>query len=162
MSSESSPMLSSQNGKIFLDQENEQLTINDASNNHVALAGKDSTGTVVFKVAKPGFNAITATNDQLIFNSSQNMFKIVKAGTITVVVSGGTGTTVVPHGLGYASAYDAYLTGLAGGAIFKMPYYGSVTSLGVFYVDTTNITASVTAADGTYTVKYYLMQETAN
>lgn len=145
MSSESSPMLSSQNGKIFLDQENEQLTINDASNNHVALAGKDSTGAIVFKVAKPGFNAITATNDQLIFNSAQNTFKIVSSATIVipqVVLSGasigGVSRYTLTHNLGYAPVVIAFLVDINGNTS-PVPGFRSPDGEANIYVGTSQV-----------------------
>jgi hypothetical protein len=64
-------------------------------------------------VSQPTFDVTQATDSQLIFNSQNDVFKIVVSGTTTVTVnSGDTGTTVtttVPHNLGYAPVVLAYV-----------------------------------------------------
>ena len=67
----------------FLKTANGQILGNNGTNN-VGLFGFDDTGTMVVKVAKPGYDANSATNDQLVFNSSQNVFKIVDKLTTTI------------------------------------------------------------------------------
>jgi hypothetical protein len=66
------------------------------------FAGRDSSGRTVVKIAKDGFDAKTATDDQLIFNSSQNIFKIVKKDTGTIpafsIAAGGSAVLAIPHG----------------------------------------------------------------
>jgi hypothetical protein len=77
------------------------------------LLGQNDAGNVVVKLAKPGYDVKTATNDQLILNSEQNVFKIVATGYITipsytVVISnvaggyvGQSSVVTYAHGLGY-------------------------------------------------------------
>ena len=87
----------------------------------------DSTGThrifidasvPVIKISKAGVDVTTATDDQLTFNSQQNIFKIVKKITGTIpqfnttysgsVTSGGTLLTI-PHGLSYTPIANVFI-----------------------------------------------------
>jgi hypothetical protein len=70
------------NNKILSITPNKFL-YSDGSTNRV-LMGVDSAGSEVVKISKAGFDPQTATNDQLIFNSNQDIFKIVEIGYITV------------------------------------------------------------------------------
>lgn len=65
----------------------------------------DSTGTPILKVSKEGYDATTATNDQLIFNSAQNIFKVAYTTVHTfpaesITIAGGLQQLVYAHGLG--------------------------------------------------------------
>lgn len=64
------------------------------------------------KISKPGVDVTTATNDQLIFNSSQNVFKVRQSGTYNFVVPDGSGGYIahytIPHGLSYVPAVLGY------------------------------------------------------
>lgn len=163
------------------------FAVNDGKNDTM-FAGQDDTGTTVVKVAKTGFDVKTATSSQLIFNSSQDTFKIVDIVTIpltfTLNVSAGSfGLISVPHNLSFTPAYNAYITidpflasltdvgtvnisnpftifGLTGTTMLP-EVYGSVT------VDATNInfeilTRQVGSATLVNSAKVYLLQETAN
>lgn len=104
---------SSQTGKVFIDDAQDRLIAYDGINN-LALFGKDDAGQVVVKVAKPGFDANSATDDQLIFNSNQNIFKIIYSGVVTlpaVTLPAGAATARVvsfTHNLGYIPVVNAY------------------------------------------------------
>lgn len=139
------------------------------------------------KVSKEGFDAFTAANDELIFNSSQNVFKIVFSGTATLdaltintggaswSASVGSNTLVIPHGLGYVPAILAYWD--IGGEYSPLPITRTITAAGssfmmysiLAFVDATNIKLSseltgynVNTSFGSVNIKYYLLQETAN
>lgn len=60
---------------------NSRIIANDGANN-IGLFGFDDAGNMVVKVAKTGFDANSATNDNLIFNSAQDVFKITETGLI--------------------------------------------------------------------------------
>lgn len=62
-----------------------QLWSNPLTKVNYMLAGNFGNGSKDYgvKVAFPGIDVLTATDEQLIFNSSQNVFKIVKSGTIS-------------------------------------------------------------------------------
>ena len=123
------------------------------------------------KVAKENVDVLEATDEDLIFNSEQNSFKIVKTGSVTVTVTAPSiqNTVTVPHGLGYTPAFMGYMD--VNGIYFNTPYTLMGTTAGWMiydmYVDSTNLVARVTkqSNDGNTNVvayKYYLLQETAN
>jgi len=124
-----------------------------------------------------GVDVFTAGNDELTFNSNQNVFKIVASGTSTINASSATAgaiiTNTVAHNLGYIPAFQAYYSlsgynyqlpnstgwGASGGAVTFVNWLFAAT-------DDTNIYINMIPASsgdlGLYTVKYYLLQETAN
>lgn len=129
------------------------------------------------KVAKDGFNATTASSDELIFNSEQNTFKIVDKGTISLTKPGGTSqvTTIYTHGLGYIPAVMVFYGDPS--AIYQPGFFatfdnttGAMQSMYDWYIDSTKITFRIStpttggafgsnlSADFTY----YILQETAN
>ena len=87
-----------------------QIVVNDGANNVISI-GRVTGGTYGMKVAKPGYDADTAADTQLIFNSSQNVFKIVQSDTTTVSlpslsnaavgVKNITSRSTIAHNLGY-------------------------------------------------------------
>jgi len=84
------------------------------SGDKVAIACYISTsGTPVLKVAKDGYDALTATDDQLIFNSTQNILKIVQTGTATINVPSSANdfadNVTITHNLGFIPKYTAYV-----------------------------------------------------
>lgn len=173
--------------KVYSDGGNNQIIVEDANEPRV-LMGDQATFGEGFYVTKDGFNAKTETNAaNFIFNSSQNMFKIVSTGTAIVTVptpisSGTVLTTTVAHNLGVKPAFSAFvdipigdgsavLQGkLTGVPAFLIKSTGSISIAATVDVDTTNIyfrvanTAGtgVTGVDGVWTFKYYLLTETAN
>lgn len=90
--------------KVRLEEGKGRLVAFNGQNN-VGLFGYDDAGDIVVKVAKPGFDANSATDDQLIFNSNQNILKIITSNIVTIPaknVSAGSFATdfiTIPHGL---------------------------------------------------------------
>lgn len=92
-----------------------------------------------FKVAEDGTDVLTATNDQLIFNSEQNIFKVAESGTVALVSQTvGAGLSVdqkftIPHNLGRVPAFNAFVlvtnTGQAAINQFPSTYYVSISNL---------------------------------
>lgn len=88
----------------------------DANGIGLAQFGTYADGTTALKVAEAGVEVGTATDSQLVFNSNQDFFKIVKTDTILIpgtgnqspFATGATGLTVV-HNLGYIPAFSAYV-----------------------------------------------------
>jgi hypothetical protein len=85
-----------------------------------AQFGQYPDNSTALKVAKTGVEVSTATNNQLIFNSSQDIFKIVKKLPLTIpafnTTFGGTVTTggssaVVPHGQTFTPIVQVYVQG---------------------------------------------------
>lgn len=152
----------------FLKTANGQILGNNGTNN-VGLFGFDDTGTMVVKVAKPGYDANSATDDQLIFNSAQNVFKIVQKGTAIVPTTGGKLTSLkIYHNLGYVPMVLGYVFGSAkfmqipahsfnaDGTIAKSVSVGANSSYIEFDVATTYVAPVDTH------VTYYLLQETTD
>lgn len=142
-----------------------------AADGKVAIACYiNSNGRPILKIAKDGFDALTATNDQLIFNSDQNVFKIVSTGIVQLITStGGPSAVTVNHGLGYVPAPLVYME-FPGSATSRTPLpYIETGPSGievVYSIDANNLVVECRVADpfgpNTYGIRYYLMQETAN
>ena len=122
--------VSSLDGGVRLDEGNGRFVVSNGQNN-LGIFGPDSTGKTVVKIAKEGFDADTATDDQLIFNSEQNVFKIVKkiskSFSISAGANGGTGSITIDHNLGYVPLIFGSVTvstntvGLSNGSILMLP-----------------------------------------
>lgn len=143
------------------------------------------------KVAQEGVDVLTASDDQLIFNSEQNVFKIVESGTLSVTLSGvsqttvgvdlGGGSTSYGHSLGYRPVVVAYVN-FAG--VFSVPLPTTFMDTGAFHTLFTNFnirsytteirvdvsevltvvdasSGGFTGGGGVYEIKFYLLQETA-
>lgn len=162
---------------------NAQQVVNDGTTNRVLLG--NTVGDWGLKVSKPGFDVTTATNEQLIFNSSQNVFKIVqgpKQVTVTCAAGSTIGNASVAHGLeGFVPIPMGFLNGASISTVgsnlsLPLPSFGTAT------IDTTNhvidfgtwlfVTADETYFHATvlnstgsavsYIVTYYLLQESAS
>ncbi len=146
----------------------------DANNVGLAQFGKFTDGTTALKVAQPNIEVGTATNSQLIFNSSQDIFKIVLTGTATIpaIATNGYAHVTVTHNLGYKPGVIAFTT--YGGTNYPLPYLDiDNNGLVLQLVNAQNITnttidfwqalPSTTVPQGAAAapVKYYLLQETA-
>lgn len=146
------------------------------------IIGEDSKGNQVVKIAKSGFDAKTARDDQLAFNSEQNVLKVVKSDVGTVTSNGApTNWATIHHGLGYAPVPLVFLNNvslspIADHANIPLPTYGglSVDTVGQQVKFKTWIHA-VADADNLYVVmfnslgtaqaldfRYYLLQESAS
>ena len=172
----------------YLKSSNGQLLGNDGTNN-IGLFGFDSSGNMVVKVARPGFNADTATDSQLIFNSSQNTFKIAMSGTVAFTPANGGGPLytvssgrktgpVVTHNLGVIPGVLAYTqrptTGFNSGVLTSLPFLESNATTNVlinaFYsVTTTTLSFFMDFGGGwsfnaspDFVIRYYILQETAS
>lgn len=131
------------------------------------------------KVAEDGKDVLTAGDDELVFNSEQNVFKIVLDGDAAVTLTADDGGfTTVAHGLGFSPIPMVFIDNGSGG-YEQLPYtvYTSVTVGAVTgwlptqifraRVDDTQLTIIVDYPLGssntvTWNFKYYLLQETAN
>lgn len=92
------------------------LTVYDSKHVRRLLAGSYPDGDIKIKLSQSGFDVATATDDQLIWSSDFNMFKIVQSGTAVIpALTGVTGTGVLAtvnafHNLGHAPSFLAYGT----------------------------------------------------
>jgi hypothetical protein len=138
------------------------------------------------RTSPAGVDVYTATNDQLTFNSNNNVFKIVATYDLTIPscslntgganYSSGTPTgETVSHNLGYAPAIMAFVSN--GGSYVPLPWTHTAGwgSGGFAYisilcsVDDTEVSVSANisgyntvTSEPELTVKVYLLQETAN
>lgn len=138
------------------------------------------------KIAQTGIDVLTATVSQLVFNSANNLFKIVKSGTASLDVpdpftAGSSVSATIPHGLSITPAFLAFVNIPAGSGVYgtglgQVPAFtmggGWVTSYVQGNVDSTNLIIKVTNVFGagltgapfgqSWGVRYYILQETAN
>lgn len=152
------------------------ILVNDGNTNVVQLGSLGTSGQYGLKVAKPGFDVTTTTNDNLIFNSNQNALKVVQSGEITMpsttLAAGGLTSVVVSHNLGYVPATLVY--GRQVSVYFPLPRNIGMTSSGGFLMstamlvvenDTTDmyiiLRAGAAGTYGPFEFKYYILQETA-
>lgn len=169
-------------------RERQIVAVQDGENK-AALGFYGAANKFGLKVADDGVDVLTATDDQLVFNSEQNTFKIVGSGTVTVgsftvTFAGndwktGSATTVtIPHGLSYVPAIKAYINNASSYYPIPLSLTSVVTGVGGgfvveqfrVYVDSTNIYFmhdgygfnAITTNYSSATIKYYLLQETAD
>lgn len=164
------------------------FTLSDGSNDRL-LIGKDSNGNYVVKVSKPAFDAFDATDSNLIFNSNQDIFKIVSAGITTVPAATAsynnsqnstTTSVVVTHNLGFIPVVVAINS--SAGNYFSLPqsslnntsstigcwlhssYYWTTTNTTLKFFNTVTVsnTGTGNGTSSSIDVKYFLLQETAN
>ena len=167
------------NGKLSFEQDNNRIIGRDADNLPRLLILADGTD-FVMKVAKPGKDATRDGDADMIFDSSRNVFKIVKTGTATLNLNltvGGNSTVTVPHGLGFTPVVMAFTT-YAGGYYQQLPVVvvnpnssgatlqGRVAYQIYCYSDNTNIyfyyEGYTQGTGGSVPIRYYALQETAN
>lgn len=142
------------------------------------LIGKGASDFYGLKVSKPGHDVYTATDAQLIFNSDQNVFKIVASVTLSITgLATSNNSVTYAHGLGYKPAIVAYLNAGAFGGQTPLPTWTSLTRDDINHVvvfrtwvnaevDSTNVYIelynSTAGIVGPFNVVVYLLQETAN
>lgn len=162
-------------------EKDDQIIIHDGVANK-GLFGRDGAGNFVVKIAQDGFDVLTATDAQLIFNSANNIFKIVDTGTVSISHNH-TGvntaiTTNIPHGQSgkpvvFAYANNLVAPGISGTPSYQMPFTYPALSGGNMVIGTmlyhystaTNIVVTSWSANITTItadIKYYVLQETAN
>jgi hypothetical protein len=168
--------------------QNKQIIANDGTT-PVGLFGYNKAMNIwgLFQT-KPGTDVTTNTDtSKFIFNSNQDVFKIITTGTLTVslvgtLASGANSTVSSPHGFNFLPGVFGFLNGtgsgvLASGAYYQTPLlvpgsYGGIWQPGVSFwltADATNVNAIVTnntsvgiAGIGTCVFKYFLLQESAS
>lgn len=148
------------------------------------FAGSDASGKRVVKVAKEGFDARTATDDELIFNSGQDIFKIVDVLSEPFSFVTGAGETTqavtITHNLGYSPLRQSSITGsllyiAPTDAPIPLIVPGSATATGLnlalvvadVLADATKIQYSISIFAGSGntisgTITAYILQETAS
>lgn len=163
------------------------LSVSDGSHPRL-LAGQYPDGSIKIKLSQAGFDVNTATDDQLIWSSDFNMFKIIRSGAATLSppaswTNGQVIRVAIPHGQLKAPSYQVYVTNPALGASYifsglsNLPssiYYPTAGGGCVLmsqaevdnvnlYIDLVNMTGlTATGLDVfTWSFKYYILKETA-
>lgn len=101
-------------GNITQNQQN--IIVFDNTTNRVLIGYQAILNAWGLFVSQPGIDVTQATTDQLIFNSNQNVFKIIKIVPIElsfVLNTDGTvsfGEATLAHGLNFTPAYVAFIT----------------------------------------------------
>lgn len=168
-------------GKLTFEQDNNRIVGRDSAN-LVRLLVSATEGDFSFKVAKAGYDATIADDTQLVFNSNQNVLKVVDTGTVTLpghTSNPATGqykltqsSVTITHDLGYQPVVVATTEG---GGLVPRTAYNSVGT-GAFTMSSINVTVTDTQVifylDGfgfnqttvlnAINLRYYLLQETAN
>jgi len=158
-----------------IESENRTKVIRDEDGIDRVIMGRYPDGKYGIKVSKPGVDVLTAEDDELIFNSNNNIFKIVETDTITLASPAGTGTSsnvVVPHSLGYKPLVLAFVSFSSLGTSFPLPYnevdiftgvVGWQVGMEVTDIDITFFHRNITVASSvTDYIRYYILQETAS
>jgi hypothetical protein len=168
------------------DSGNKRITVTDNGTKQV-LMGSQATFGEGFYVTKAGKDVTLTTNPtDFIFNSNQNVFKIVASTSLRYTVSGQVqGSVYSPtylHNLGYEPAFLVYLSGSpvsGAGNYVQLPFGTTSWSAGTptqilwssfitAGTNTTTLTIEMFFAgtaglfDGVYNFKIFLLQETAN
>lgn len=164
------------------------LSVSDATTPRL-LAGEYPDGSIKIKLSQAGYDVSTATDNQLIWSSDFNMFKIVQSGTVTLSppaswTNGQVIRATVFHGLLTAPSFQVYATNPALGASYISSGLSNLPSSIYFpsagggcvlisqsavddtnlYIDLVNMTGlTATGLDGfVWTYKYYILRETAS
>lgn len=172
---------------MFADNSQQHIVVAPGGTPQVVM-GNQATFGEGFYVAKTGVNALTNTDpSQWIFNSNQDVFKIIKTGNIIipgyttsstagVFTTNFSDSTPINHGLTYQPAFLAYLL-VGSTSYYSIPFTNSSGS-GATFIQlsiTLTVTSSVVQAhsqetvygntfdtNSDITVKYYLLQESAS
>lgn len=170
-------------GKLSIEDINGRLLVTDANNRVILLAGYDDGGSIVVKLAQNGFDARTATDDQIVFSSEFDLFKIVHTDSFVVLAAA------------FANSGNSYLTKLATeiidldpfnvtnpivwvfienavGDVIPLPYYqfdyntGALSYQAIASVNTSSndlyveVRATAALSPGV-TFRYYVLQQTS-
>lgn len=183
------PVQNAQTAKDLLYTDNFSTKVYYDQTNSRIVEGKLPDGTYGMWVSKPGFdanNSTAATAGNLVFNSNQDIFKIIQTGTTTISAASlttaansyglATQVSTVAHNLGYPPIVIAYSSDNISAFLNAMPFNipTAVTSTSFvqfemdFSVDTQNIyfdfnlfgyNRTSTYSLGPYTIKYFVLQE---
>lgn len=154
----------SYNGKLVFEQSNNRIIGRDENFVPRMLILADGLQ-FVMKISEEGVDVLTATEDQLIFNSDNNLFKIGIAGSgqapaITKVLAAtntyvGVDQNSIPHGLSYVPEPIGFV--IVGSNKYALPYTRAypLVSGGGIGVDTYTISTDATNVYlGRNTVEY--------
>lgn len=122
---------------------------------------------MIFKIAKPGFDVKTATDEQLAYSSEWDTLKASAIGleNLTIPAASTSVDLDITHGLGYAPAFFALIR-ISGTTFSPLPFSNVFTDLNGRIAsasarsDTTKlrirVLATAAAPELTLTFKYYI------
>lgn len=155
-------------------------SVYDDTNIKRMMSGKFPDGSIKIKLSQPTFDVATATDDQLIWSSDFNLFKIVSTGTVTIpghAIGEAFSDIDLAHNLGFVPGILAYTVfDLGGGELVYTPLPsidvsfpgGTIDSIIYVQYVTDSIVrfqhsrADTAAASDPVDVRYYLVRETAS
>lgn len=158
---------------------NRVYVIRDATGTNRVLLGQGLNEFNGLKVSKATYDVTNATADQLVFNSDNNVFKIVKTGVVnaTKPINEYVWFTDVTHSLGFVPAVLAFIEVNYGFGLSYEPLPniriditdGTIGMLTKAYADATKLRIEIDAPTGkifygsaqSFNIRYYLLQETA-
>ena len=155
-------------GGLRFEQDNNRIIGRDENNIPSLIIDSDPINGFEMKISKLGIDVTSATNDQLIFNSSQNVLKVVSTGTVTLPtynVTSGAGwasssvaippNAVVTHNLGGIPMAFVFMkvTGPGGPTLLALPNTNSGLIGSAYYSTRTDFAINGTNLEiGQYTI----------
>lgn len=156
-----------------LQMQNKQILGNDGTTNVTLYGFNPALQKWGFFVTQTGTEVTTNTDlTKFVFNSSQDIFKIVQTGVVTIADpgAGNTGSVTITHNLGFVPIVLGYAQG---GLNVQLPIFNGFnadgTCTGLTYVSLasttiftiTNFKSTTGPGNIGQTIKYYLLQESA-
>lgn len=144
------------------------------------IVGFDENKNPKVKISEAGVSVLDATDDQLIFNSDQNVLKVADEGTVLLVKPANDGyqSISISYDLDYPPMVMAFLTSESGfydplpktsvrqdtGAVnnymgFNINHFDKTIN---FFVVAPNLGGGPYTIEQTLNIKYYLLQQSAN
>ncbi len=113
------------------------------------------------KISKPSYSVQTAEPKDLGLSSEYSLFKIKNSGSFQLIVSGGSGSTVIPHNLNYVPSVLVYCeTAPGNGKRSRLSFESHYINQIYAKVDSINLTITTgSIANGTYNGYYYIFHD---
>lgn len=165
-------------GKLVFEQDKNRIIGRKGTTPRLLISADENDFTM--KISKPDIDVLTAANKDLIFNSANNLFKIVSSGSLTLTspnLAGSSSGAAIAHGQDQVPIVLAFVKFSTGGTSFPIPYLGielagtnagrvryeigyeAPESGGYITFYHRNITSAVSQ---TAYITYYILQETAS
>ena len=166
-------------GKLVFEQDKNRIIGRDQDTTPRLVISAESD--FLMKISRPGNDVLTASGDNLLFNSANNLFKIVLSGSVTLPSPTPPNSSIgvgINHGQDHVPIVLAFVKFSSGGTSHPLPYYGLELTPGtdagkvrfeIGYEAPENgdyITfyhrSILTPVTNTAIITYYILQETAS